>query len=395
MSTSTAPHSVSSILERARAKAAAVKQAGIGSIPSDPTQSSASIPPADPARPEMPAQAKPSNTDGAAVKPVPQPETAPAISGEGKTPSPADASNLPAVGPDGSVDTLLKQAKVKTQALLALVGANKQAAAPAPVVAPAAPAAAGAPAAPAAQPEKKAAAEAGTVELTDAYHSKIASIILATEEGRQYVAETLERAIGRVDALELVKSASAMQEQFEHIGAEQLAWQEKVAAAEQQLLQEKQAFAQAFAALTPEQQAITVKISDNIKLAAAKLQTVPGGDILQEWLVKGAADAGAMMDQGGMGAPPPAAGDASGGQAGIEEIVAMIEQLVQSGEISMEEAQQIVQLLASEAGGDAGGEASPEMAETQKAASALAAQLVPDYSEPELIKAASACQPAA
>lgn len=391
MSTSTAPHSVSSILERARAKAAAVKQAGIGSIPSDPTQSSASIPPADPARPEMPAQSKPSNTDGAAVKPVPQPETAPAISGEGKTPSPADASNLPAVGPDGSVDTLLKQAKVKTQALLALVGANKQAAAPAPVVDPAAPAAA----APAAQPEKKAAAEASTVELTDAYHSKIASIILATEEGRQYVAETLERAIGRVDALELVKSASAMQEQFEHIGAEQLAWQEKVAAAEQQLLQEKQAFAKAFAALTPEQQAITVKISDNIKLAAAKLQTVPGGDILQEWLVKGAADAGAMMDQGGMGAPPPAAGDASGGQAGIEEIVAMIEQLVQSGEISMEEAQQIVQLLASEAGGDAGGEASPEMAETQKAASALATQLVPDYSEAELVKAASACQPAA
>lgn len=373
---------VSSLLERARAKAASAKKAGIGSIPEDPTKSPASIPPADPASPSLPSQSKPTNTDGAPVTTVPAPETKPAISGEGKVPNPTP-------GPDTQTtdqSTLLKEARAKAASLLAgVAGIHKQAAAQA--AAPAA--AAAAPAAPAAAAEKQAAAE--NVELTDSYHAKIASIMLGSEKGRQLVCEHLEEVIGRVDAMELVKSAAVMHQQFEQIGAEQLAHQEQVLLAEQQLHQEKVAFAQAYAAMTPEQQAVVTKIQDNIKEASARIADLPEAEILQQWIIKGASDAGMMMDQGGMGAPPPPEGGEGGGEMGVEQLVQLIQQLVQSGEISPEEAQQVVELLAQELG--AGGGAPPAESEAMKMASAVAAELVPDFSTEGLVKAASALQP--
>jgi hypothetical protein len=196
-------------------------------------------------------------------------------------------------------------------------------------------------------------------EVTADVSQKIACSILANEERTAVVAGWLKEDSGAEKAASLI--AAAQQEASE---ADMYAY--KQAAYEQQLVEE-------FEALSPEEQ-------EQIKAAHALLQQGLShykSDGEKQAFMGGAADAAAMMDAeaGGEEAMIPGGGE---GELGPEEILALLEQLVASGQIPQEVAEQVaMELMTGEGGGmepgmEPGMEAgAAPMPEEMKAASAL------------------------
>lgn len=194
---------------------------------------------------------------------------------------------------------------------------------------------------------------AETAELDPSFAVKIASMILATEEGRAYATGVMEKAYGAAAATDLIKAACFMEAkavemldaQQSGIAAAQAAWEQ----------------------MSPEERGHIEKVASVHQTALVEFQT----DFEKQAYDQGASDAAGMADQGmgggdGGGMPPGmgAGGDPSGGAAGgagggqeisIEQIMQVLEQMVQSGELPMQEAQQIAQELMGGQGGDPSG----------------------------------------
>ena len=188
-----------------------------------------------------------------------------------------------------------------------------------------------------------------------AFHFKLASSLLATEEGRAYAQHLIEAEHGAAEAESIIKAAAFMEHQYNELQAAEV---EGASAADA-----------LWASATPEEQVAAVKMANAHFVARESLAT----DMEKQAYDDGAATAAQLQDQGalggaggapgadaGAGAPPagPDAGAAGapadgGGEVSDDQIVQVLEQLVQSGEVKPEEAEAIMQALM---GGGQGGE---------------------------------------
>ena len=198
------------------------------------------------------------------------------------------------------------------------------------------------------------------------FHFKIASSLLATEQGRQYAQSLIEAEHGAAEAEAIIKAASFMEEQFNQLQAAE----DEGAAVAQQM----------WDASSPEEKEAAIKIAHAHFIAREALAT----DMEKQAYDDGAATAATLQDQGalgaggdpsagadpaaagGAGAPPaggadPSAGGADagagGGEVSDDDIVNVLQELVQSGEVKPEEAEAILQALLG--GGDQSGGAAP------------------------------------
>jgi len=173
--------------------------------------------------------------------------------------------------------------------------------------------------------------------LTDHFHMKLASEILSSEEGIALAHTYLSKRANAEAADDLINKARAQQEGFCKAAAEEYEYQE------QMLAFQKEASDQ-FNALPPEQQALVKKAGEAHQENLSQISD----DLHKLAYMQGAADGGAMMeDPGGMipGGDPEQ-------PMGPEEIMAVVQAMVESGELTPEEAEQI---LAELEGGEMGG----------------------------------------
>lgn len=183
-------------------------------------------------------------------------------------------------------------------------------------------------------------ASADEVPLDPSFHIKLATIILSTEEGREFAQAQVEKYHGAQAASDIVKAAALMEAK-----AEELAQAEESGALQAEAM---------WNAASPEEQANVIKMAQ--VLAA-------GRNVYKTEHEKMAYDAGAagaaeMADQGMLGQEAAPEG------AGMDEaIMAALEQMVQSGEITPEIAAQILQALQGGGAGGEGGGAMPPGAE--------------------------------
>jgi hypothetical protein len=167
---------------------------------------------------------------------------------------------------------------------------------------------------------------------------KLASIIISTEEGRQFAHAMIEKQEGMEAADQLIKAAAQMEEL-------DIQLQE---AADAGAFQAEQMWE----AMSPEDRAKTVKLAKVVAYHRDQLKT----DGEKQAFDAGVSDAAAMSEGGMLGqeAPPE--------EAGTDEAIMMaLDQLVQSGQLTPEDAAQILEALQSGGGGagGAGGEAPP------------------------------------
>jgi len=204
---------------------------------------------------------------------------------------------------------------------------------------------------------KEAAAEALASDITLSRESyvKLASMILESEDGVKFATRILKEAKGAEVANQLITAALQAQDTFN-----------KAAAAEAQGAELAEAM---FKSASVEDQALIIKYAQVHSASAAEIDSDPTLTPEQKQTAKlayaqGAMDGAAMQDAGALppeagGELPPEAGGLPGGESetpSIEDIVAVIEQLVQSGQLPMEVAQQLVQeLIGAEGGGAAAG----------------------------------------
>lgn len=180
------------------------------------------------------------------------------------------------------------------------------------------------------EPKKKA-GEADEVslpsEFSTEFHVKLASQLLATEEGREHARSILADAMGAEAVETLIKQASEM----EKVAAEQAQFEGQI----------KQAMAQ----MSPEEQDEFVKSARFHYGEVDKLEN----DFEKQAYQQGAMDAAAMEEAGG--ALPEIPGAES--EMTIEEVVMILDQLVQSGEIDPQLADAVLQAVMAEMGGGA------------------------------------------
>lgn len=199
------------------------------------------------------------------------------------------------------------------------------------------------------------------LDFDPSFHFKLASLILQSEAGRELARQVIESAHGAQEAANLIKCASFMESEAQRLAE----------------LEAQGAFAaeKAWQEASPAEQEAILKMAFIHQTAKASLATE------EEKLAfdKGAAAASGMMDMsggmGGMGGGMGGAGGPPGGAAPApapgpldqdapapgsddisdEDIMAVLDELVQSGQIKPEEAQAIMQALAQGADGGAGG----------------------------------------
>lgn len=206
---------------------------------------------------------------------------------------------------------------------------------------------------PASKPAPKAATSnanddvANNIELTPSFHMKLASLILQDEEGLEFAERILRKAAGQERANELIQAA--LQQQDMYVKAAN--------AYDQQLQYEAAAQAQQEQAFNQFMKSASAEDRQTIE----KWATVHGSLIntfATDWeklaYMQGANDAAAMGDSEAAGQAPQIEGGGEGPMS-PEEIIQLLEQLVQSGELDPQTAQQIAQSLVSEEGGEAGG----------------------------------------
>lgn len=214
------------------------------------------------------------------------------------------------------------------------------------------------PAAPKAPVAAKVAAAVAPVELTSDVLAKIASVILATEDGVNFAEACLTKAAGAEAAKETLEF---LQKQAAYAQGQQ----DAEAMVSEFIAQEQGAEKQASAEFQQGQQ----DARDLIKLAVHRIQTNKGTarlvKLAQEVADESIGDGseGAAPAEGG-GLPPEMASAPADEEISPEELQQALEELVQEGQITPEAAQSIVDAIqAAEQGGDVGsdggGEGSP------------------------------------
>ena len=198
--------------------------------------------------------------------------------------------------------------------------------------------------------DKAAAAEAvaSDITLSQASYAKLASAILESEDGVKFATRILKEAKGAEVANQLINAALQAQDNFQ-----------KAAAAEAQGAELADAM---FKSASAEDQALIIKYAQVHSASAAEIDADTSLTAEQKQTAKlayaqGAMDAAAMQDAPPASAPEGAApvegaeapvGDLPGGESAEpspEDIMAVIEQLVQSGQLPPEVAQQLMQEL--------------------------------------------------
>lgn len=372
---------VQDLIKIARERIETIKQAGLGTLPPDPTEKPVSLPSSPPAATNVTNSEPPMNPPITTPPIANSPETSPAPSGQNNPPAPKDGN---------AIEDAVKAATVRARDLLARLkgvtpGEPTTPSEPAATTVPDATKQAAAPSNPEGQTPAAPTEPTRDLEITRDLYTKIASILLATEEGRRDVERHLEIQIGQQEALNMIKQAAVLQEGLEQAGAAHLAEQEQLQHAYAAHEAERQAFAQQLAAMPAEQQTKMSSLVTQLDAASQSLREDPLGELYRGWLVKGAMDM-SQIAEAQMGGQAPPTGEEMNPQMGIEEVLAMLQALVESGEVSPEEAEQIAQILMAEA--DTGAQ------EGVKAAAALAGSVVPAPDEEEFKKVASALLPA-
>jgi len=213
------------------------------------------------------------------------------------------------------------------------------------------------------------------LEFTPEFHFKIASTILATEQGRQTVEALLLQELGAEAANDLVKAASMMEDQ----AAQAAAYEASGAAYADQLWEQA----------SPDEQEKIIKIASIHEYQKSRFAEDEFGALLKQAYDQGAEAAAGQMDQSA--APPGAEGAAPGGaegeegggqEASIDDIVEVLQNLVQSGQITSDVAEEILtKLVGGEEGGAAPGGAEDAMG-AEGAAPPGADQIPPEISGP-------------
>jgi len=223
----------------------------------------------------------------------------------------------------------------------------------------------------AAKPEPSVAKEAADAGLDDLALVKVAKAVLAVEGGIEFARHAVEVAEGVAAVDDLMKQASA-EEQAMLEQADYEDYLEKFAAHQQAMIEET---LDGLLKNASEKDRGQIGTLGNALGAAISRTEDP---LEAEYLCKGAADAGAMMDEMGAEGGGEISEDP---ELGPEELLEVLQAAVDSGEIQPEVAEQVAALLL---GGEGGGEGmppegglSPEeeamMAEAEKTASAVLA----------------------
>lgn len=288
----------------------------------------------------LPADARKENA--AAPSQLTDKDTHPAGVGEGQVPAtkPGDPKDEAATKPN---DPLSKIAGAVNRIQTLRKSASAPAAAPA------------APVAKQAGEGKTNDAVAGDIQLTPEFHFKLASAILDEEEGIAFAEKILAKKAGQAMAAQMIANAREAQAKFEALGAAYEEQLNKEAAAQQAGLQ---AAEEMFKNATAEQREQIVKFATVHERNLSRI----ADPLMKAAYMQGADDAAAMMDTPeGQEPQLPGGGE---GPASIEEIGQILMQLVQSGEISEQDAAQVLQeLQAAEQGGEgaeAGAHAEPD-----------------------------------
>lgn len=193
-------------------------------------------------------------------------------------------------------------------------------------------------------------AKADELELTRDVLAKLAALMVASDEGRALANAVMAKEAGAEAAKELMDFVAVKQAEAEYAQGQadaQRAIQQAIFAAGQQ---------DAIAKMAAQQQATPAPAS----LTAEDMEYIKLGQAIAD---QGVADLQAAMgggDPAAMGAVPAEAPAAGGeGEISMEDLAAAIDQLVASGVIQPEEAQQIMEYLASGGGEAAPAEAAP------------------------------------
>ncbi len=208
---------------------------------------------------------------------------------------------------------------------------------------------------------KAAAAEvaANDFQLSPEAYIKLASTILETEDGVVFATKLLKQAKGVEVASQLINAALQAQENFN-----------KAAAAEAQGAELAETM---FKSASAEEQALIIKYAQVHSAAVNAIEADTSLNAEQTQTAKlayaqGAMDGAAMQDGGGE--LPGGTGE----EPSLEDIMAVIEQLVQSGQLPPEVAQQLMAELSGQGGAEgAAGEAAEAAAGTAEAADPAAA----------------------
>lgn len=216
------------------------------------------------------------------------------------------------------------------------------------------------------EPVKAAAAStpaaAATPELTDeeavkaatALFARIGEFMYASESGKQAIEFELTKAAGMEKAATMLSDAAIAAAVYEQLGAEQYAEQVKQAAAIAHQQQEQEKLAQHILSLPVEKQ------NQLVKLAHIQQHDLSQPGMTQDdgyWYAKGAAAMEAMPPEA---APGPDGAAAPGGEPQMpgsgemptmEQLAQLLQELVQSGQITPEQAEQLAQQLMQEGGG--------------------------------------------
>jgi len=197
------------------------------------------------------------------------------------------------------------------------------------------------------------------MQFTDAFHLKLASIILSTEEGINFAEKLVEKEAGLEAAADLMKSAGEQQYLMSKEAAEYAQWAEYV---EQYAAQCEDQFNDLTKSASEEDMQEIIKLAQSHEAISNKFEH----DFEKQAYDVGAADAAGMEDAMAGGEEVP--GEA---QLNPEDILALLDQAVQSGELDEETAMMLAeQLLGGEMGGmDGGEEMPPEAMAAEKMAS--------------------------
>lgn len=206
------------------------------------------------------------------------------------------------------------------------------------------------------------------VKAATALFARIGEFMYASESGKQAIEFELTKAAGMEKAATMLSDAAIAASVYEQLGAEQYAEQVKQASAIAHQQQEQERLAQHILSLPVEKQNQLVKLAHIQQHDLSQPgMTVDDG----YWYAKGAAAMEAMPPEA---APGPEGAAAPGGEPQMpgsgemptmEQIAQLLQELVQSGQITPEQAEQLAQQLMQEGGGDpaAAGGAMPPGAE--------------------------------
>jgi hypothetical protein len=213
------------------------------------------------------------------------------------------------------------------------------------------------------QGDKMAAADDFVIDSS--YHVKLASLILSTEEGRQFAQRQIEKAHGAEAASDIVKAAAYMEER-----AIEMARIEAQGAfeAEEMWKQASPDERQKIIKLARVHTTARNQFATDLEKTAYDAGAMMGAQMGDAGMLGGAA-AGTGPDAGAPGAPaglPPGAGaeaaggmggEAGGGDLSPDAVIAALDQMVSSGELTPELAAEVLQAIMGGGAGGAGGEA--------------------------------------